>query len=176
MAVYFTSDHHFGDPRRLGIDRRPFGSAAAMDQAMAERWNAAVGPGDEVWHLGDLTRLVDPDRIGSLLAGLHGTKRLVAGNNDGPATRTHSGFAAVVDYAEITVEGRALVLCHYPFRTWNGMGRGAINLHGHSHGRLGPQPRQFDVGVDVHDFRPVRLDEILASRRAGRARRPPTPR
>ena len=42
------------------------------------------------------------------------------------------------------------------------MGRGSINLHGHSHGRLKPQPRQFDVGVDVWDFRPVRLTELIA--------------
>ena len=54
-------------------------------------------------------------------------------------------------YAELTVEGTALVLCHYPFRTWNKMGRGVVNLHGHSHGRLKPMPRQHDVGVDAWD-------------------------
>ena len=39
MAVFFTSDHHFGDARRLRIERRPFGSVAEMDRAMAERWD-----------------------------------------------------------------------------------------------------------------------------------------
>ncbi|HZE45755.1 MAG TPA: hydrolase, partial [Xanthobacteraceae bacterium] len=34
-----------------------------------------------------------------------------------------------------------------------------------SHGRLKPQPRQFDVGVDVWGFRPVTLSEILHRRR-----------
>jgi calcineurin-like phosphoesterase family protein len=53
------------------------------------------------------------------------------------------------------------VLCHYPFRTWNGQHKGAIDLHGHSHGRLKPLPRQVDVGVDVWDWRPVRLAEML---------------
>jgi calcineurin-like phosphoesterase family protein len=42
------------------------------------------------------------------------------------------------------------------------MSRGALNLHGHSHGRLAPLPRQVDVGVDVFDFRPVTLPEIRA--------------
>jgi calcineurin-like phosphoesterase family protein len=42
------------------------------------------------------------------------------------------------------------------------MGKGSINLHGHSHGRLKPMPRQFDGGVDVWDFQPVRLSDILA--------------
>ena len=68
-------------------------------------------------------------------------------------------------YAEIAVEGRALVLCHYAFRTWNGIGRGALNLHGHSHGKLTPMPKQYDVGVDPMGFAPVGLPAILASRR-----------
>jgi calcineurin-like phosphoesterase family protein len=49
------------------------------------------------------------------------------------------------------------------------MDRGALNLHGHSHGRLAPLPRQVDVGVDVFEFRPVTLAEIrLHLRRRGR--------
>lgn len=65
-------------------------------------------------------------------------------------------------YAEITVDATRLVLCHYPFRTWNGIGKGALNLHGHSHGRLKPLPRQIDVGVDVWGFRPVTLAQLRA--------------
>jgi calcineurin-like phosphoesterase family protein len=57
------------------------------------------------------------------------------------------------------------VLCHYPFRTWNGIGSGTVNIHGHSHGRLTPVTRQYDVGVDVWDFRPVTLAAVLARRR-----------
>jgi calcineurin-like phosphoesterase family protein len=45
------------------------------------------------------------------------------------------------------------------------MHRGWLNLHGHSHGRLAPMPRQADVGVDVWEFRPVTLAEIRARRR-----------
>jgi calcineurin-like phosphoesterase family protein len=167
VAVFFTSDQHFGDHRRLFIDRRPFGSVEEMDRAMAERWNAAVAPDDTVWHLGDLTRLRNPDRIDALLSRLHGRKHLIIGNNDGPATLAWPGWLSVGHYAEVEVDGRDLILCHYAFRTWNGMGRGRINLHGHSHGRLRPVPRQFDVGVDTSDFAPVTLEEILA-RRTGR--------
>ncbi len=162
MAVFFTSDQHFGDHRRLFIDRRPFVSVAEMDAAMAERWNAAVGPADTVWHLGALTRLQKAERIDALLSSLNGAKPLIAGNNDGPATLAWPGWESVGHYAEIEVDGRGLVLCHYAFRTWNGMGRGRIDLHGHSHGRLRPAKRQCDVGVDVWGFRPVTLDEILA--------------
>jgi calcineurin-like phosphoesterase family protein len=168
VPVFFTSDQHFGDHRRLFIDRRPFASVDEMDRAMAERWNAAVGPGDTVWHLGDLTRLRNAERIDALLSNLNGEKHLVVGNNDAPATLARPGWASVRQYAEVAVDGRELVLCHYAFRTWNGMGRGRLNLHGHSHGRLRPVPRQYDVGVDARDFRPVTLGEILARSAARR--------
>ena len=105
------------------------------------------------------------ERVAALLDRLHGRKRLVTGNNDPPACRALPGWADVQPYIEVEADGTALVLCHYAFRTWRGMGRGAINLHGHSHGRLRPMPRQFDVGVDVHDFRPVRLTALLEKRR-----------
>ena len=165
MTIFFTSDTHFGHPGALSLYRRPFASVAAMDQAMVARWNETVGPGDEVWHLGDFALRHPLAVVAELLTGLNGSKHLIAGNNDPPATRTLSHWASVADYVEVTVDGQALVLCHYPFRSWRGMNKGALNLHGHSHGRLKELPRQFDVGVDVQDFRPVRLGEILASRR-----------
>jgi calcineurin-like phosphoesterase family protein len=61
----------------------------------------------------------------------------------------------------MTLDGVFLVLCHYPFRSWRRMDKGSINLHGHCHGRLKPQPRQIDVGVDVWDVRPITISEIL---------------
>lgn len=140
-----------------------------MDDALIRGWNEAVGPEDEVWHLGDFAIRQGADRVARLLAALHGTKHLVAGNNDGPATLDQPGWASVRSYAELRVEGRLLVLCHYPFRTWRDMDKGAVNLHGHSHGRLDGLPRQWDVGVDAWGFRPVGLAEILARRRRGGA-------
>ena len=52
------------------------------------------------------------------------------------------------------------------------MSRGALNLHGHSHGRLAALPRQVDVGVDLWGFRPITLEEIRAHlRRCASTRR-----
>lgn len=158
MSVFFTADTHFGDHRILNIGKRPFPSLPAMNEVLVSRWNETVGPEDEVWHLGDFARTGE---IGAaFLARLNGRKHLVTGNND-PAGTAALPWASVTAYTELTLDGLALVLCHYPFRSWNGMGRGAINLHGHSHGRLKPMPRQFDVGVDARDFRPVRLSALL---------------
>ncbi|RYB03685.1 metallophosphoesterase family protein [Lichenibacterium ramalinae] len=167
MTTFFTSDTHFGDTRALRFDHRPFPTLDAHDAGLIEGWNARVGPDDTVWHLGDFALGPAPDRIAAILSALAGEKHLVTGNNDGAATLALPGWASVTPYAEIAVEGRPLVLCHYAFRTWNGIGRGAVNLHGHSHGKLTPMPRQYDVGVDAQNFRPVTLAEILVSRRRG---------
>ena len=157
--IFFTADTHFGDHRTINIQRRSFPDTNVMDAVMIERWNSVVQPADTVWHLGDVARR--PADVAGLLARLNGTKHLLRGNNDPAATLSAAGWASVGDYAELELEGRKLVLCHYAFRSWNGQHRGAINLHGHSHGRLKPMPRQFDVGVDVRDFTPVTLDRLL---------------
>lgn len=172
MAVFFTSDTHFGHGGALGRYHRPFASVAAMDAGLVERWNAVVGGDDEVWHLGDFALGRTPEAMAAILDQLQGRKHLVTGNNDGPATLALTGWASVRAYAEIEVDGIRLVLCHYPFRTWNGMYKGAFNLHGHSHGQLSGLTRQVDVGVDVWDFHPVTLAEIRARRPRRRQPRP----
>jgi len=160
MALFFTADTHFGDHRTLNIHRRPFASVAEMDEALVAGWNAVVGPADEVWHLGDVARRAAD--VAGLLARLNGTKHLVRGNNDPAGTGEAAGWASVQDYAELTEGDARLVLCHYPFRSWNGLHRRAIDLHGHSHGKLKPMLRQFDVGVDARGFRPTSLAALLA--------------
>jgi calcineurin-like phosphoesterase family protein len=172
MRIFFTSDTHFGEARRIKVDHRPFTSVAEQDKKLIARWNAVVGPKDAIYHLGDFTNAKDPGRVTKLLAALNGRKHLIIGNNDSKATIANKAWASVAHYAEIEVEGKLLILCHYPFRTWHNMGKGSIDLHGHSHGRLKEATRQYDVGVDVFDFRPVTLKTILASRRRRRKKKP----
>lgn len=168
MTTFFTGDTHFGDPRVLRIDRRPYPSVAEHDRDLIARWNGVVQPTDELWHLGDFAFGPSAERIEEILASLNGNKHLIIGNNDSPGTLAAKGWSSVQHYAELTIDGTRLVLCHYPFRTWNRMGRGVIDLHGHSHGKLKPMTRQYDVGVDAFGYSPVELTTILASRGRGR--------
>ena len=164
MTVFFTADTHFGHGGALGLYRRPFSSVREMDATMVERWNLTVGPGDEVWHLGDFAVRRSVAEVRGILGGLHGRIHLIIGNNDSPTTVSLPGFASVQHYMELAIDNVHLVLCHYPFRSWNRMNRGAVNLHGHSHGRLKRVARQIDVGVDVWNFQPVPLEQLLAGR------------
>jgi calcineurin-like phosphoesterase family protein len=172
MALLFTADHHFGHGGARGLFRRPFASVAEMDAAMVARWNAVVAADDQVWHLGDFAVRQPAARMAELLEALAGRKHLIVGNNDGRATIGLAGWASVQHYAELELDGSFLVLCHYPLRSWHRMNRGGLNLHGHSHGRLAPLPRQVDVGVDAFDFRPVTLAGIHEHLRRRRRTRP----
>ena len=168
MTLWFTSDTHFADPRVLRIDRRPFANMAEHDPALIANWNEVVAPDDVVWHLGDFARGTTAE-VEALLGRLNGTKHLIIGNNDPDATLSARGWASLQHYSEMRIEGQLYILCHYPFRTWNGIGKKSINLHGHSHGKLTPATRQFDVGVDPQGLRPRRIEEIVVSRRKGHA-------
>lgn len=177
--LFFTADTHFRETRGIAIDRRPFASVKEQDETLIANWNAAVAPDDTIWHLGDFGR-GPTEEIDAILARLNGEKHLIIGNNDPQPTRAAAGWASVSHYHELRVsrfegawhpatpldpapdETRLLVLGHYAFRTWNLIGKGSINLHGHSHGRLKPITRQLDVGVDAHNFTPVSLDAIMA--------------
>jgi calcineurin-like phosphoesterase family protein len=158
--LFFTGDTHFNDPRILRIAPRPFASLAEHDAALSAFWNETIAPDDEVWHLGDFGRLQKAD-VEALLSRLHGRKNLIIGNNDPPDTVGAKGWSSVQHYAELRAEGTLLILCHYPFRTWNQMGKKSLDLHGHSHGKLKRLTRQYDVGVDVWNYRPVSLATLL---------------
>lgn len=74
-----------------------------------------VAPGDTVWHPGDVACRLK--QVAPLVEQLNGTKHLITGNNDPNGIADLPGCASIAAYAELALEGRALVLCHYPFRS-----------------------------------------------------------
>ncbi|WP_375273524.1 metallophosphoesterase family protein [Methylorubrum thiocyanatum] len=159
MAVFFTADTHFGHTGILHAARRPFSSIAEHDALLVEAWNATVAPGDTVYHLGDFA-LGPAEAAEREFRKLHGRKCLVVGNHDRKARRLpwaeqHDGIR------EISVEGRHLVLCHFPLRAWSRSFRGSLHLYGHTHGTLPGTTQSCDVGVDVWGYRPVSLSDIV---------------
>lgn len=162
---YITSDHHFGHANIIKYANRPFKHVDEMDEQMIQAWNGVVPPTAIVYHLGDLA-FMRPEQIVRLVRRLHGTIRLVKGNHDkgikGPA---YKAFEWVKDYYESTCDdGTKIVMCHYPFLTWNKAHHGAWMLHGHSHNSLRDTgQRRLDVGVDAHpNYAPFSFAEIAA--------------
>lgn len=160
MTVFFTADTHFGHKAIVKLCERPYRSPAEMDEALIAAWNARVEPEDIVYHLGDFCFK------GSALAKrvvdrLNGQIVLIRGNHDTDNTVALPRWAATADLLEITVDKTKLVLCHYPLLEWPGAYAGAVHLHGHTHGRVPPNQKRADVGVDCWAYQPVTLAEIL---------------
>jgi len=160
-SIWFTSDTHFGHGAIIRYCNRPFAGARAMDEALIDGWNDRVGRDDEVYHLGDFA-FHRPRMAGEILDRLKGKKHLVFGNHDPLRIRALAGWASAQPYLEIGGRGFApkIVLCHYAMRVWNPHRHGAWMLYGHSHGGLAGDRQSMDVGVDVHGYRPVSLDEL----------------
>ncbi len=160
MAVFFTADTHFSHKAIVRFCERPFASHEEMDEALIENWNAVVGPEDLVYHLGDFCFK------GSAIAlraaeRLNGEIILLRGNHDTDNTMALPRWKQTAELLEITVEKTRLVLCHYPLLEWPGAYNGAVHLHGHTHGRVPPNSRRADVGVDLWNYRPASLADIL---------------
>lgn len=158
--TWFVADTHFLHAGIIPACRRPFSSVQEMDELLTEAWNATVRPGDTVYHLGDFALSRDAGAIERAFRRLNGRKCLIVGNHDRRARKLawaeqHEGIY------ETTVEGRHVVMCHYPMRSWPRAFRGSLHLYGHVHGTLPGTTQSCDVGVDVWGYRPVSLSDVV---------------
>jgi calcineurin-like phosphoesterase family protein len=159
MAIYFTSDTHFGHANIIKYANRPFSNCQEMDDVMIRRWNSVVKPGDTVYHLGDFSmgKLPADDYVKEL----HGVIHLIIGNHETKALKSKL-IQSISPLLEIDVGAQRFVLCHYAMRVWNKSHHGSWHLYGHSHGTLpdDAHSNSFDIGVDCWNFYPVSVDQI----------------
>lgn len=156
--IWFTADTHFGHENIINLGKRPFSSVKEMDEVMIERWNERVHKDDIVWHLGDFA-YKNVIKTREYFSRLNGVVYFTWGNHDNENISNMLG-GMCSDMADINVDGHRLILCHYPMRTWDGVFRGSLHIHGHTHGTLPGTTQSLDIGVDCWDFRPVSLREI----------------
>lgn len=186
---YYISDLHFGCQNKYE------GRTLDHDKLIKENWNKTVTNGDTVYILGDIGREGgnrEMEYLCEIISTLKGKKVLIQGNHEKlKDTRLRQLFVEITPYKEITDNynglNHNLVLCHYPIMLWNGMHKGWIHLHGHTHltdeqefyegciERLNdffadktlkgytdcPDARAFNVGCMIYDYKPVTLKEIL---------------
>jgi calcineurin-like phosphoesterase family protein len=179
--TWFTSDTHFGHARIIELCGRPFDSVDAMNEAIIDNWNAVVKPDDFVIHMGDVAMGTLAESL-PLVGRLNGVKALVPGNHDRifsenkPAYRKRflPAYQDVFDliWQEYTyLMPYGFDVCHFPFEgdsheedrhaDLRPVDRGSWLIHGHVHTEWKVRGRQINVGVDVWDFTPVHLDQIM---------------
>lgn len=163
MANFYMADPHFGHDNVIGFAGRPFRTAKEMDATILANINTAVGPDDDLWILGDFGFGLTARKEG-YLEDIHSRincrTHLVIGNHDGKRV-LDLPWNSVQHMAEIKDDARYVVMCHYPMITWHKARRGSIMLFGHVHEGWRGSRSCVNVGVDVWDFRPIRLREAM---------------
>lgn len=175
---YFIADTHFGHDKVRA--QRGFASVEEMDALLIARWNARVTDADEVFIVGDLMchNALPAEHY---LRRLKGRKHLVVGNHDRVWMRTvrlSEWFVEVASVIEGERKGTFFTCSHYPMMDWYRRRHGAHQIYGHIHATTGEPyyaflstvPRAYNAGVDVNNFRPVTLSELMANtarRKAG---------
>jgi len=178
---YFISDTHFLHFNVIKYSNRPFKDVDDMTIQLISNWNEVVSKTDEVYILGDFC-FGTKAKWRIILNQLNGIKYYIKGNHDKPKQIPTEMFEWVKDYHELNLKindkWKKIVLCHYPFLTWNKNHSGSWNLFGHAHGNLNNislkdrfkvflglkrklSKNQYDVGVDCNNYKPISLDQII---------------
>ena len=155
--VFFTSDTHFNHANIIKYCKRPFASVEEMNGEMISRWNKVVRPRDTVYHLGDFA-LGLATEWPKLFAQLNGAKKmLIRGNHDRAAKKMlEVGFTEVQN----ELEWNGWWLRHRPVKTPKKL------LCGHIHEKWLRLGWVINVGVDVWDFTPRTIDELIKAKQS----------
>jgi calcineurin-like phosphoesterase family protein len=166
MRYFLTSDPHFGHANIIRYCMRPFSDCEKMDEALIKNWNQRVKPEDSVFILGDFCfKNKQGIEIGASLTKnanyylqkLNGEKILIKGNHDGPQSTKTIISGLLLEFAN------QKIWCTHDPKDANL--NYEINFIGHVHQnwliKKFKNTILFNVGVDVHKYMPITMDEAL---------------
>lgn len=173
MAIYITSDLHFGHQREFLWKPRGFQSLEEMEEQIVLNWNNLINEEDDVYVLGDLM-LNDNNHGLSLIGELNGKLHIVIGNHDTDSRiELYKTLPNVVEigYAyRLRYKKFRFFLTHYPTLTSNyddgeTLYNKLVNLCGHTHTK--DKFCDFNKGLiyhcelDCQDNRPISIEQII---------------
>jgi calcineurin-like phosphoesterase family protein len=176
MSIYFTSDEHFLHVSIIEYCQQPFANLKEKTAEIIKRHNELVKEEDTVYHIGDfaydpLLSSSDIDR--NLLRDYKKIHKrvLVYGNHEAERYDSHReisefytkfGFDEVWKYITIDYKGYEFFLCHDP-SLYQPSIYDKICICGHIHSlfRVLPDKKIFNCGVDVNNYYPVHIDEVI---------------
>ncbi len=189
--IWMSSDFHFGHANIIRFCKRPYKDVIEMNEALVNNFNELVTKEDAVYLLGDLA--MSFQNTAKYIPRLNFKElHCIYGNHD-DVSHLHKhgkkdqrfwkqkyldlGFTSVQDKLTIQIEGKDVLLHHFPYRaSENGDHNGGYTvrylderqedkgltiLHGHTHGRWVKKGNCVDVGVDAHNMKPVSIERII---------------
>jgi len=151
---FFTADEHYGHVRILEYTNRPFSNVKEMNNEIINRHNEVVTANDIVIHAGDFSLASREEIMNKYVSRLNGNHIFLKGSHDYWLNKKAPTIF------EKTIDKQKIVVCHYAMRTWAASHYNSYMLFGHSHGKLEPIGKQWDIGVDNNNFYPLSFEEI----------------
>ncbi len=166
--IFFTSDTHFGHENIIKYCNRPFKSLEHMNETLIKNWNERVKPTDTVIFAGDFCFTNTHNHEEGTRTKpiwykdqLNGEKVFIEGNHD-----KHNSLKNHISSLVIRLHKQDIFVTHKPQHIIFGYD---FYLVGHVHEKwkhkiINDGERKYimvNVGVDVWNFRPVKIDEIL---------------
>ena len=165
--VYLVSDMHIGHESIIKYCSRPFNNVHSMNDNLLSSFLSVLKKGDVLIIVGDIS--MDYNRYGNyFLRQLPCDVVLVAVNHD-MDLKTKSIEGHKVDFMCSTLNVKVgemnLFLSHYPVNELL-LAKNEINVHGHIHNRvldksLGTGGRHFNVSVEVIEYKPIKLLDLI---------------
>ncbi len=155
--IYFTSDQHFFHKNIIQYCDRPFETVTKMNNVLINNYNNIVGKDDTVCFLGDFSMTKNFEQISSIVKKLNGVKHLVLGNHDEMSAWEYikAGFHSVHTSLQI----KEFSLIHDPaIRTALHEDTKLLCGHVHTLFTFLKDKQVLNVGVDVHNYRPISID------------------
>jgi calcineurin-like phosphoesterase family protein len=132
--------------------RKGHSVADEMDAEMIQIWNDTVSLTDEVYLLGDFS-FRDSKKTEEILKQLKGRLHFIFGNHDQWLTKNYNNmskyFESIQHYKKLKLDGKDVIMFHYPIYEWEKMHYGSYHLFGHVHGNVQIDGRAIDVGIDA---------------------------
>lgn len=147
---------------------------------MISNWKKVVTDDDVIFHLGDIAASIRgrENRLEEIFNELPGQKYLVRGNHDHKPENWYKEKLGFLDVSNYYVLGD-IILTHYPLITHNyqkAYEKEAIKklkekrdeldlkyvIHGHIHNRTLDLKDHFNVSVEMIDYSPIELNELLS--------------
>jgi len=160
--IWFTADYHFGHENNIGYSKRPWKKIGTHDHCLIDNAHAYVGKNDLFVINGDLTMQGPQQRnqVQKWISKLPGIKILVYGNHDKfmPLQYIDMGFSMAV--TSLVLPG-GIFVAHDPAwaQVWD-VNKPVICAHVHQ--LFKSIDNVVNCGVDVWDYFPVHLEELLA--------------
>ena len=160
--TWIISDTHFFHENIGRYCNRP----ENWQELIIKNWNDLITPHELVLHLGDFS-FGKRSNFDILTEQLHGKIILIRGNHDRLGRVRYESRGVTIANEPIYVEFDEevkIVFSHWPVVP---LDDGLINIHGHIHNSPPPPegsvfgPNHINMSVEVRDYRPWQLKDIL---------------